>query len=70
MNIQMTDVMYTACDGRVNHLQRVYIRGSKIRFIVVPDILKFVSIEGSLCFWDPILTPVPLQTCTDVPAQA
>jgi hypothetical protein len=40
MNVQMRDITLTARDGRVSHLERVYIRGSHIRFFVVPDMLK------------------------------
>ncbi len=40
MNCQLTDIVYTARDGRVTQLDAVYIRGSKLRFIVVPDMLK------------------------------
>jgi small nuclear ribonucleoprotein D3 len=40
MNCQLTDIMYTARDGRVTQLESVYIRGSKLRFIVVPDMLR------------------------------
>ena len=40
MNVQLRDVTYTARDGRVSHLDRVYIRGSHVRFFMVPDMLK------------------------------
>jgi len=40
MNCQMTNIQYTARDGRVLHLEQVYIRGSKIRFMILPDMLK------------------------------
>eukprot|EP00055_Hartaetosiga_balthica_P016335 m.102946 g.102946 ORF g.102946 m.102946 type:complete len:120 (+) comp9087_c0_seq1:150-509(+) len=40
MNSQMKDVMFTARDGQVMHLDTVYIRGSNIRFFVMPDMLK------------------------------
>jgi len=40
MNCQMTNITYTARDGRVASLEQVYIRGSKIRFIILPDMLK------------------------------
>jgi len=40
MNCQMTNITYTARDGRVAALEQVYIRGSKIRFIILPDMLK------------------------------
>lgn len=40
MNVQLKDITVTARDGRVSHLDQVYIRGSHIRFIIVPDMLR------------------------------
>ncbi|EGD74532.1 small nuclear ribonucleoprotein Sm D3 [Salpingoeca rosetta] len=40
MNSQMRDVTFTARDGQVTQLDTVYIRGSKIKFFVLPDMLK------------------------------
>jgi len=40
MNIQMRDITITQRDGRVSQLDQVYIRGSNIRFVIVPDMLK------------------------------
>lgn len=40
MNSQMTQVTVTYRDGRVAQLENVYIRGSKIRFLILPDMLK------------------------------
>lgn len=40
MNVQLRDITFTARDGRVSHLDRVYIRGSHVRFFVVPDMLR------------------------------
>nr|CAG4652381.1 EOG090X0NFO [Triops cancriformis] len=40
MNCQMTNITVTYRDGRVAQLENVYIRGSKIRFLVLPDMLK------------------------------
>lgn len=40
MNVQLRDITFTARDGRVSHLDRVYIRGSHVRFFAVPDMLK------------------------------
>ncbi|KAL6041545.1 Small nuclear ribonucleoprotein Sm D3 [Balamuthia mandrillaris] len=40
MNCQMSNITYTARDGRVTNLEQVYIRGSKIRFMILPDMLK------------------------------
>ena len=41
MNCQLTDVTVTAHDGSVSSIQNVYLRGSAIRFFVVPDNLKY-----------------------------
>lgn len=40
MNVQLRDVTVTGRDGNVTHMDHVFIRGSHIRFFVVPDILK------------------------------
>lgn len=42
MNVQLKDITVTARDGRVSHLEQVYIRGSHVRFFIVPDMLRFV----------------------------
>jgi small nuclear ribonucleoprotein D3 len=39
-NVQLRDVTGTARDGRVSHLEHVYIRGSHVRFFVIPDMLR------------------------------
>ncbi|BEI81570.1 hypothetical protein CcaverHIS002_0207300 [Cutaneotrichosporon cavernicola] len=39
LNMAMRDITVTARDGRVSQLEQVYIRGSMIRFIIVPDLL-------------------------------
>ncbi|CAN6936003.1 hypothetical protein F2Q70_00045531 [Brassica cretica] len=39
-NCQLEDITYTAKDGKVSQLEHVFIRGSKVRFIVIPDMLK------------------------------
>ena len=39
-NCQLSGVTATARDGKVRQLERVYVRGSKVRFFVVPDMLK------------------------------
>ena len=43
MNVQLKDITVTARDGRVSHLDQVYIRGSHVRFFIVPDMLRFVA---------------------------
>ena len=40
MNCQMSSVAVTYRDGRVANLENIYIRGSKIRFLILPDMLK------------------------------
>lgn len=40
MNIQMKEITVTTRDGRVSQLDQVYIRGSSVRFFIVPDMLK------------------------------
>ncbi|KAJ9593980.1 hypothetical protein L9F63_014621, partial [Diploptera punctata] len=40
MNCQMINISVTYRDGRVAQLENVYIRGSKIRFLILPDMLK------------------------------
>ncbi|KAJ3402064.1 small nuclear ribonucleoprotein Sm D3, partial [Chytridiales sp. JEL 0842] len=40
MNVQLTDVTLTSPTGKVSSLEQVYIRGSQVRFFVVPDMLK------------------------------
>lgn len=43
MNVQLKDITVTARDGRVSHLEQVYIRGSHVRFFIVPDMLRYAS---------------------------
>lgn len=40
MNCQMQAITVTYRDGRVAQLEHVFIRGSKIRFLILPDMLK------------------------------
>ncbi|RKO99842.1 hypothetical protein CXG81DRAFT_27410, partial [Caulochytrium protostelioides] len=40
MNCQLRNLTATARDGRVTHLEQVYIRGGHVRFFIVPDMLK------------------------------
>jgi small nuclear ribonucleoprotein D3 len=39
-NCQLKDVTATGRDGRVSQLEHLFIRGSRIRFVIVPDMLK------------------------------
>lgn len=52
MNVQLKDITVTARDGRVSHLDQVYIRGSHVRFFIVPDMLRFRL--------PPLLPPTPI----------
>jgi len=40
MNLQMKDNTVTYRDGRVAQLEFLYLRGSKVRFLILPDMLK------------------------------
>lgn len=40
MNVQLSNVTYTNREGAVNRLEFIYIRGSKIRLVVFPDMLR------------------------------
>jgi small nuclear ribonucleoprotein D3 len=50
MNCQFSDVNVTYRDGKTGVLENVYIRGSKIRFLILPDMLKnapmFKKVQG------------------------
>ena len=39
-NCQMTDVTHVGRDWKESKMERVYIRGSKVRMMVIPDMLK------------------------------
>lgn len=40
MNVALQNVTHTFPDGRAERQEHVYIRGSNIRFFVLPDMLK------------------------------
>ena len=40
MNMRLDDVYVTAKDGRQYHLDQVFVRGSQVRFVIIPDMLK------------------------------
>lgn len=40
MNCRMQNVTLTERDGQQKKLEQVYLRGSKIRFLILPDMLK------------------------------
>ena len=39
-NLQLVDITVTSRTNQVSHMERIYIRGSQIRFVIVPDMLK------------------------------
>lgn len=40
MNVSLSDVLRTARNGQISKLSNVYLRGSSIRFVVLPSLLK------------------------------
>jgi small nuclear ribonucleoprotein D3 len=40
MNCELRNISFTARNGSQSKLERVYIRGSNVRFVVLPDMLK------------------------------
>jgi small nuclear ribonucleoprotein D3 len=40
MNMSLSEVLRTARNGQISKLPNVYLRGSSIRFIALPDLLK------------------------------
>jgi len=40
MNMSLSDVVRTARNGQVSKLTSVYLRGSGVRFIALPDLLR------------------------------
>jgi len=40
MNCQMQDITLTLRDGRTQTLENVFVRGSQVRFVILPDMLK------------------------------
>ncbi|GAB4816729.1 hypothetical protein N2152v2_003775 [Parachlorella kessleri] len=39
-NVQLSNVTATGRDGKISHVEHIFIRGSRVRFVVVPDMLK------------------------------
>jgi small nuclear ribonucleoprotein D3 len=39
MNVQLEEVILTGRNGKVSKLEAVYLRGSQVRLIVLPDML-------------------------------
>ena len=44
MNVSLSEVLRTARNGKISKLPNVYLRGSSIRFIALPDLLKSAPI--------------------------
>lgn len=44
MNLQMTNITVTHRDGSVTGMQGCFLRGSKIVFVTMPDILKHAPV--------------------------
>ncbi|KAJ1677126.1 small nuclear ribonucleoprotein Sm D3 [Spiromyces aspiralis] len=40
MNVQLKQIEVRQRDGRKSHMERAYIRGSTIRYFVIPDMFK------------------------------
>lgn len=40
MNVSLSEVLRTSRNGQISKLPTVYLRGSSIRFIALPDLLK------------------------------
>lgn len=43
MNVQLRDITSTAKDGLVTALEHVMVRGSQVKFFVIPDNLKYAA---------------------------
>jgi len=44
MNVSMSEVLRTSQTGKITKLPTVYLRGSSIRFVALPDLLKSAPI--------------------------
>lgn len=64
MNVQLKDITVTARDGRVSHLDQVYIRGSHVRYFIVPDMLRYVD-HTMYALNDWVLTAAGTRPCSD-----
>ena len=40
MNMRLDDVYVTRRDGKQLHFDQVFVRGSQVRFVIIPDMLK------------------------------
>ncbi|CAE6448524.1 unnamed protein product [Rhizoctonia solani] len=50
LNISLRDITVTGRDGKVSQLDQVYIRGSMVRFFIVPDMLQNAPICSLVCY--------------------
>ena len=48
LNIALKEITVTGRDGRVSQLDQVYIRGSMVRFFIVPDMLQNAPMSALL----------------------
>ncbi|KAG7383474.1 Small nuclear ribonucleoprotein Sm D3 [Phytophthora pseudosyringae] len=48
MNCQLSDVVLTQRDGQKAKLELVYVRGSQIKLVILPDILKNSPLLGKV----------------------
>ncbi|KAJ3672317.1 hypothetical protein LUZ60_007038 [Juncus effusus] len=39
-NCQLENITFTSKDGKVSQVEHVFIRGSRVRFMIIPDMLK------------------------------
>jgi small nuclear ribonucleoprotein D3 len=61
MNCQLTSVVHTGRDGKVTKLEHVYIRGSQLRFAVLPELLKNAPIFKNVqSFAEKKAKPLPI----------
>ena len=55
MSCLLKNVHHTGRDGRVMRLEAVYLRGSQVRFIVLPEVLKGAPLFQCVFFFPPFL---------------
>jgi hypothetical protein len=67
MNVQLKDITVTARDGRVAHLEQVYIRGSHVRYFIVPDMLRYAAYPYNAHAG--ILTVIGMRPCSGLEVQ-
>jgi hypothetical protein len=45
-NMHLTNLVRTSRDGRVTHLEHAYVRGSQIRFVILPGFFFFFTVAS------------------------